>query len=100
MTTLMTALNLAESEYKLYRFQNQLQQAQFLLTVDWKKINDERVEMGLPKISNESQRSAYIKDKYATDNEEELSLELKYNQARREYEHESYRRLSEAHKDH
>lgn len=100
MTTLMTALNLAESKYKMYRFQNQLKQAQFLLTVDWKKINEERVSMGLPKISNESQRSAYIKDKYAVDNEKELSLELKYNQARREYEHESYRRLSEAHKDH
>ena len=100
MNTLMTTLNIIESEYKHFRFHNQLQQAQFLLTVDWKKINDERAEMGLPKISNESQRSAYLKDKFSKDNEKELSLELQYNHARREYEHESYKRLSKAHKDH
>lgn len=86
MNAILEVLNNAEAEYKKYKLLNELKQAQFLLTVNWGLINEERLELGLPKISNEAQRKAYLKEKYYDDNLKELDLELKYNLARREYE--------------
>ena len=88
MNAKLSALNAAEAEYKRYKLSNQLNQAQFLLTVDWTEINNERAELGLPKISNDQTRKAYIRDKFFKDNEKELSLELRYNAAYREYQDE------------
>lgn len=93
MNIKLSALNVIEAEYKQFRLHNQLQQAQFLLTVNWNKINDERLELGLPKITNDATRKAYLRDKFYNDNEKELGLELKYNAALREYYDESKRQL-------
>jgi len=95
MNIKLSALNVIEAEYKQFRLHNQLQQAQFLLTVNWNMINDERLELGLPKISNDATRKAFLRDKFFKDNEKELALELKYNAALREYYDESNRQLQD-----
>lgn len=95
MNLKLSALNVIEAEYKQFRLHNQLQQAQFLLSVNWTEINSERTEVGLPKISNDTTRKAYLREKFFKDNEKELSLELRYNTALREYQDEFHRKLSE-----
>ena len=37
-----------------------IKKANLLLTTNWNEVNAQRVEEGLPKISNESMRKAYI----------------------------------------
>ncbi len=91
------ALGVIEAEYKQFRLHNQLQQAQFLLTVNWNEINEKRLELGLPKIGNDAQRKAYLRDKFKVDNEKELSMELKYNTALREWEDEKFDRFLQMH---
>lgn len=95
MSIKLAALNMIEAEYKQFKLFNQLQQAQFLLTVNWNMINDERLELGLPKITNDATRKAFLRDKFYNDNEKELGLELKYNAALREYYDESNRQLQD-----
>lgn len=89
MNPKILALNIVEAEYKQFRLHNQWQQARFLLDVNWNEINEERAELGLPKISNDATRKAYLRDKFFKDNEKELALELKYNAAYREYRDDS-----------
>lgn len=91
------SLKIAESDYKEYKLLNQLEQAQFLLTADWNQINEERKELGLPKISNDAQRKAYQRDKFKDNNELELQKELKYNNLLREYEDEKFKRFLQMH---
>lgn len=82
---MIEALNHAETDFKLYKLNLKLEKANFLLSVDWKAINSEREEIGLPKISNEKQRSAYIDTKFSDKDLKLLEKELKYNQILREY---------------
>jgi len=93
MNPKLLSLNMIEAEYKQFKLHNQWQQARFLLNVNWNEINEERMEIGLPKISNDATRKAYLRDKFFKDNEKELALELKYNAALREYSHD-IRKLS------
>jgi len=95
MSIKLAALNVIEAEYKQYKLYNQLEQARFLLAVNWNEINDERLDLGLPKITNDSTRKAYLRDKFSENNEKELSLELRYNAAMREYYDESNRQLQD-----
>ena len=57
-----------------------------LLNTDWDKINDERKDKGLPKLSNQSMKEAYIQDKLKQFNEDVLEYKLQYNQLLRMYE--------------
>ncbi len=87
---MLEALNHAEADYKLAKYSLKLEKANFLLNIDWKAINSQREELGLPKISNEKQRSAYIDTKFSKKDLDLLEKELKYNQILREYNRSLY----------
>lgn len=57
-----------------------------LLNTDWDKLNEERKEQGLPKLSNQDMKEAYIQDKLKQFNEDVLEYKLQYNQLIRMYE--------------
>lgn len=87
---MLEALNHAEYDYKISKHSLKIEKANFLLTIDWKQINTEREELGLPKISNEKQRSAYVDTKFSDKEFDLLLKELKYNQIHREYNRSVY----------
>ena len=55
-----------------------IKKANLLLTTNWNEVNAQRVEEGLPKISNESMRKAYIDLKVAEKKLEVNALETAY----------------------
>ena len=57
-----------------------------LLNTDWDKLNEERKEQGLSKLSNQGMKEAYIQDKLKQFNEDVLEYKLQYNQLLRMYE--------------
>jgi len=56
-----------------------IKKANLLLTTNWNDVNAQRVEEGLPKISNESMRKAYLDLRLADQIKEVKNLENEYN---------------------
>lgn len=63
-----------------------IKKANLLLTTNWNEVNAQRVEEGLPKISNESMRKAYIDLKVAEKKLEVKALETAYETLLRIYD--------------
>ena len=86
MKTLMLETIKAENDYKLKKFQNEQEYNKQLLETDWDKINDERKEQGLPKLSNQDMKKAYIQNKMFVDYDEELNREKNYDEYKRKFD--------------
>ena len=57
---LLQTLTYAEKEYRRQKTELENKTNKLLLTIPWDKINKERKEKGLQKISNDTLRQAYI----------------------------------------
>ena len=57
-----------------------------LLTIDWDKINDERTEKGLTKLSNKEMKDAYIESLLIDYKGERDMCKLTYHRLNRMYE--------------
>lgn len=57
-----------------------------LLVTDWDKINKERVEKGLGKLSNQDLKKAYIEEKLNDYKDDVILAKLEYNRLLRMYE--------------
>lgn len=86
MKTLMLETIKAEDEYKRKKFLNEQEYNNQLLNTDWDTINEERKEKGLPKLSNQDMKKAYIQNKMFVDYDEELNKELKFNEHKRKFD--------------
>lgn len=56
-----------------------IEKASILLTTNWNDVNAQRVSEGLPKISNESMRKAYLDLRLEDKIKEVKNLETEYN---------------------
>ena len=86
MRSLMYSLIRAENRYKVKKFYNEMDYYEMLLTEDWDTVNEERKEKGLPKLSNQDMKKAYIKHKMMDDYDEEKYLELEYLRFQKMYD--------------
>lgn len=86
--SLVKKVNDAEKIYRTYKFQLALEKSILALEVDWNKVNQNRINQGLPKITNQEQRNHYFKVHFAEEDEELLKLELAYRSLEREFERE------------
>lgn len=86
---LQTANETLQSTRKAYKEAKQYEinrEANQLLNIDWKKINEERIAADLPKIGNAEQRKAYT-TALNQENQTKLSnLQIDYQNAETEYE--------------
>ena len=83
---LLHKLGEAEEEYRKEEFKYNKQYNTWLLTTDWNELNKERVEDGLPKLSNAAMKEAYIKDRLKLFEEDLVASKLKYYRLYRMYE--------------
>lgn len=83
---LLHKLAIAEENYynekKLYKKEYN----EKLLYTDWNAINDERLEQGLHKLSNQDMKKAYIEEKLSEFKSDKILAELEYNRLFRMYE--------------
>lgn len=86
MKSLLYSLISAEGKYKAKKFANDMEYNEHMASIDWDTINAERREEGLPKLSNQDMKKAYIKVKMNENYREELYLEREYDKYRRMYE--------------
>ena len=86
MKELVFSLIDTEFEYKVQKSNNKNKYNELLLNTDWDKINSERKEQGLPKLSNQSMKEAYIETLLSEEYNAEESMELEYNKLRRLYD--------------
>ena len=86
MKELVEKLYNAEYDYKTQKALNKVARNDKLIGTDWNSINDERKEYGVPKLSNQDMKNAYIESLLSKDLEDELNKELEYNRLRRIYE--------------
>ena len=75
-----------EVEYKTQKNNNKNKYNNLLLDTDWDKINSERKEQGLSKLSNQSMKEAYIETLLSEEYNAEEIMELEYNKLRRLYD--------------
>lgn len=75
---MITALQEAEIEYRMKKYELKHMKADFLLNVDWKAINSERESIGLPELTNEKGRNAYIDNMFKDDELSLIKKELAY----------------------
>ena len=83
---LVYALAKAENDYKYEKFETEQKYYKKLLNTDWDKINEERKEKGLSKLSNQDMKKAYIMTEMKGDYANLLDSELTYNELRRLYD--------------
>ena len=83
---LIKELEGAKKNLDVYRQKVDIDKNTLLLETNWDKVNDERKEQGLQKISNESMRKAYI-------DQQILMEKIEYN--KRLNEHETLLRIYE-----
>ena len=84
--SLMNSLIRAENRYMVKKFYNEMDYCEMMLTEDWDTVNKERAEQGLPKLSNQDMKKAYIKYKMMEEYDEEKYLELEYLRFQRMYD--------------
>lgn len=77
---------IADIEYLTAKENREKTENDLLLKINWKQVNDERLKENLPKISNESQRKAFIQNKIYDLKHKENCLYLKVRQLEMIYE--------------
>ena len=83
---LIQEVSMKELAYNTARLKRKKQEASCKLEADWKFINTLREEDDLPKITNQSQRDAYIENQIIDLREEEANAQAEYNHVLMIYE--------------
>ena len=86
MNDLLCSLITSEENYKLKKIEVEQNYFEELLNTDWDTINNERKEQGLPKLSNQDMKKAYIMTKMNDQYSNLLDVELEDNMIRRMYD--------------
>ena len=86
MKDLVNKLIEEEFNYKIKKAKNKEKYNKMLLDTNWDELNEERKQQGLPKLSNQSMKEAYIETVLSEDYTNELEKELEYNTLRRFYD--------------
>ena len=84
--SLMYSVIRAENRYMVKKFYNEMDYYERMLTTDWDTVNEERKEKGLPKLSNQDMKKAYIKYDMVDEYDEEKYFELEYLRFQRMYD--------------
>ena len=83
---LLHKLAIAEENYYKEKHIYKKEYNEFLLNTDWNSLNDERASQGLPKLSNQDMKKAYIENQLSTFKSDRILAELEYNRLLRMYE--------------
>ena len=75
---LIIAHHMNSENYKLMKLDFEKQVNDCLLLTDWDYVNEERKIKGLPKISNQTMKDAYIQNHLEEDKRKLLKAELDY----------------------
>lgn len=86
MKELVLDLITAESDFRWKKLETEDLFSDKLVKTDWDKLNAERKEQGLPKLSNQDMKKAHILLEMGDDYRDLLLAELKYNKLRRFYD--------------
>ena len=83
---LLQILTCAEKAYRRQKTELENKTNNLLLTIQWDKINSERKEKGLQKISNDTLRKAYIDSQLIEERENLNKIKNRRKQLLRKYE--------------
>ena len=83
---LLQKLTIAEERYRNKESTYLSEYNDSLINTNWDEINKERVEEGLPKLSNQDMKKAYIETDLIKMNEDKIIAKLEYNRLLRMYE--------------
>lgn len=83
---LLQKLALAEENYRNEEKIYTKEYNKHLLNTDWNKVNDERIEKGLSKLSNQDMKKAYIEELLFSFKSDLIMAKLEYNRLLRMYE--------------
>ena len=83
---LLQIVTCAEKEYRRQKTELENKTNKLLLTTPWDKINKERKEKGLQKISNDTLRQAYIDEQLIKERENLNHIKNRRKQLLRKYE--------------
>ena len=83
---ILQTLTYAEKEYRRQKTELENKTNKLLLTTPWDKINEERKEKGLQKISNDTLRKAYIDEQLIKERKNLDKIENRRKQLLRKYE--------------
>lgn len=83
---ILQTLTYAEKEYRRQKTELENKTNKLLLNTQWDKINEERKEKGLQKISNDTLRKAYIDEQLIEERKKLDKIENRRKQLLRKYE--------------
>jgi hypothetical protein len=83
----LLSLTEKQEDYLLEKQALETEKAELILNTNWDELNKERKEQGLPKISNESSRNAYISLQLADNIAKFNEVKLEYDNAKRYYKY-------------
>lgn len=83
---ILQTLTYAEKEYRRQKTELENKNNKLLLNTQWDKINKERKEKGLTKISNDTLRKAYIDEQLIKERKKLNKIENRRKQLLRQYE--------------
>lgn len=83
---ILQTLTYAEKEYRRQKTELENKTSKLLLNTEWDKINEERKEKGLQKISNDTLRGAYINEQLIKERKNLNKIKNRRTQLLREYE--------------
>ena len=83
---ILQTLTYAEKEYRRQKTELENKTNKLLLNTQWDKINEERKEKGLQKISNDTLRKAYIDEQLINERKNLDKIESRRKQLLRKYE--------------
>lgn len=86
MENILQTLTYAEKEYRRQKTELENKTNKLLLNTQWDKINEERKEKGLQKISNDTLRKAYIDEQLTKERKKLDKIENRRKQLLRKYE--------------
>lgn len=76
-------LRKAEENYKFKKHNLEIRKANLWLNVNWNHVNNGREQIGLPKLSNQTMKEAYITSMLEDIKAEVIEAEIEYNYLRR-----------------
>lgn len=83
---ILQTLTYAEKEYRRQKTELENKTNKLLLNTQWDKINEERKEKGLQKISNDTLRKAYTDEQLTKERNKLNKIENRKKQLQRQYE--------------
>lgn len=83
---LISDISIADVDYNKAKWTRVTHEDNITTSIDWKAVNVEREDEGLPKISNEGQRKAYIRSLTEDCRKEEYQKLVEYDRLKRIYE--------------